>query len=277
MGSKTKIDWCDSTWNPVTGCLHGCEYCYARRIANRFCGMDYDLSDGKFRGITDGYIIDTPQYKRTKKGKIVHAPYPFGFAPTLHRYELIKPLEWKEPKTIFVCSVADLFGEWVPDVWIDEVLKASQRSYARMHRYLFLTKNPSRYDELLDRFKRGQIYGLDTIQNCFFGASATTNKQLERAFDSAAEWIYIEPIREELDAEYMYLEEALDGLHGKAVGRWKWVVIGAETGNSINKVIPKKEWVQNIVEYCKYLNTPVFMKESLRNLMGEDFRQEYPW
>ena len=38
MGAKTKIDWCDSTWNPVTGCLHGCEYCYARRIAERFGG-----------------------------------------------------------------------------------------------------------------------------------------------------------------------------------------------------------------------------------------------
>ena len=36
MGKKTKIDWCDSTWNPVTGCLHGCAYCYARRIAERF-------------------------------------------------------------------------------------------------------------------------------------------------------------------------------------------------------------------------------------------------
>lgn len=33
---KTKIDWADSTWNPVTGCLHGCEYCYAKAIANRF-------------------------------------------------------------------------------------------------------------------------------------------------------------------------------------------------------------------------------------------------
>lgn len=37
---KTKIDWADSTWNPVTGCLHGCEYCYARGIANRFAGCD---------------------------------------------------------------------------------------------------------------------------------------------------------------------------------------------------------------------------------------------
>lgn len=40
MGQKTKIDWCDATWNPVTGCLHGCEYCYARRIAERFISSD---------------------------------------------------------------------------------------------------------------------------------------------------------------------------------------------------------------------------------------------
>ena len=44
---KSNIEWCDSTWNPVTGCKHGCEYCYARRIAARFGG--YDSSDGRTR------------------------------------------------------------------------------------------------------------------------------------------------------------------------------------------------------------------------------------
>lgn len=44
MGRKTKIDWCDATWNPVTGCLHGCEYCYARKIAHRFDGGFLELS-----------------------------------------------------------------------------------------------------------------------------------------------------------------------------------------------------------------------------------------
>lgn len=33
---KTKIEWCSHTWNPVTGCRHGCEYCYAQRIVSRF-------------------------------------------------------------------------------------------------------------------------------------------------------------------------------------------------------------------------------------------------
>lgn len=44
---KTKIEWCDSTWNPVVGCKHGCEYCYAKRIAERFCG--YDKADDHYR------------------------------------------------------------------------------------------------------------------------------------------------------------------------------------------------------------------------------------
>lgn len=40
--NKTKIDWCDSTWNPVTGCFHGCDYCYARSIAKRFGGASVE-------------------------------------------------------------------------------------------------------------------------------------------------------------------------------------------------------------------------------------------
>lgn len=44
--NKTKIEWCDSTWNPVTGCLHNCEYCYARKIAERFAErLDGGIAD----------------------------------------------------------------------------------------------------------------------------------------------------------------------------------------------------------------------------------------
>lgn len=59
--------------------------------------------------------------------------------------------------------------------------------------------------------------------------------------------------------------------------RWQWVVIGAETGNSKGKVIPQKEWIMEIANVCREYGTPVFMKESLRELMGDDFRQEFPW
>ena len=129
--NKTKIEWCDSTWNPVTGCLHGCEYYYARRIAERFGGCDNPI---------DSRELLQPMTITRRNGKAVDAPFPFGFEPTLHRYRLDEPYQ-RRGLNIFVCSMADLFGEWVPDEWIEEVMNACLLS--PQHRYLFLTKNPA--------------------------------------------------------------------------------------------------------------------------------------
>lgn len=56
-----------------------------------------------------------------------------------------------------------------------------------------------------------------------------------------------------------------------------WIIIGAETGNRKEKVVPKREWIEHVAETCKISNVPLFMKESLRELMDNDFRQEFPW
>ncbi len=310
MGAKTKIDWCDSTWNPVTGCLHGCEYCYARRITERFGGgyrhsskpadrswrwwrqrpgNAYDESDligdhtyhanGQTHVLEDicySYpcipSISPPEADPSRK----KAPYPYYFDPTFHRYKLEEPQHWKKPRTIFVCSMADLFGEWVPDEWIDEVILSTQK--ARQHRYLFLTKNPERYNEWLERFEESKIQGLEEIQNCWFGASASNNKQLERANRTRAMWLSIEPIRERIETDEDQFVEFVPTPSGEYERpRWAWVVIGTETGNSKDKVKPEKEWIDDIVKECDFYGTPVFMKESLRSLMGDDFRQEFPW
>lgn len=172
--------------------------------------------------------------------------------------------------------MGELFGEWVPDEWIDEVIKATQE--APQHRYLFLTKNPGRYADWLERFETGQIEGLDKVENCWFGASASNNAELERANRSRAVWVSIEPIRERIETDEDQFMSFYYTPAGEAeTKRWEWVVIGAETGNSKNKVKPEKEWIDAIAECCKFYGTPVFMKESLRELMGEDFRQEFPW
>lgn len=284
MGKTTKIDWCDSTWNPVTGCLHGCKYCYARRIAERFEPYEiYDpemalqrhaIANKQLIGLGAPYVLDFPWQQRNKNGTIQNAPYPFGFVPTFHRYKLDEPQKWKKPRTIFVCSMADLFGDWVPDEWIDDVIKSTQR--ALRHRYLFLTKNPERYGDWLERFEEGHIPDLDEIENCWFGASASNNAELERANRSMAQWISIEPIRERIETDEDQFME-FNPYTGSELKRWEWVVIGAETGNSKNKVAPKREWIDDIATACADYGTPVFMKESLRDLMGSDFRQEFPW
>ena len=131
--NKTKIDWATMSWNPVTGCRHGCPYCYARRTARRFDAGCVDPTP-----LPGGLHVLTEKIKAT--------PYPYGFEPTMHRYRLNQPERQEEPQTVFVCSMADLFGRWVPTSWIVEVLDACRR--APQHRYLFLTKNPARYLEL---------------------------------------------------------------------------------------------------------------------------------
>ena len=258
---KTKIDWCDSTWNPVTGCLHGCEYCYARGIAKRFSydGATLDappelqrtwIMDSKGAG-AGNHVLRYPV--ETINGKKV--PYPFGFQPTFHKYRL-NEYQNKKGRNIFVCSMADLFGKWVPDEWIEEVFKACHD--ATQHNYLFLTKNPERYAELSMPLDNYLWYGTsvckkDDIQKC---------KYLPLG---GKKFVSIEPILEDLELTDSSVINYVD-----------WVIIGAETGRRKNKVIPERKWIEDIVNECKENGTAVFMKSSLSDIWGEPLIQEFP-
>lgn len=273
---KTKIEWCDSTWNPVTGCLQGCEYCYARRIAERFGGWKFTPGMLAMNAAEDKtYIAPIKKYygeaKETEYGKIAEiedpflkenrskAPYPFGFIPTFHRYRLDEPQSWKKPRTIFVCSMADLFGDWVPDKWIEEVFAACEK--APQHRYLFLTKNPKRYGELAEAGK------LPMRKNFWYGSTLDSMKSLRypgRFRDNT--FVSIEPLTERMDV----------GLG--SFGGDRWIIIGAETGNRKGKVTPEKEWVDIICEAADITHAAVFMKDSLIPIVGEgNMRREFPW
>lgn len=292
MGAKTKIDWCDATWNPVTGCLHGCEYCYARRIAERFRAREiYDpecqcqrhlIERGMLKGTRKPLELDYPWEQKNKDGSITNAAYPFGFDPTFHRYKLNEPQRWKKPRTIFVCSMADLFGDWVPDEWIKQVFEACEA--APQHRYLFLTKNPARLCKMASAYQirrwnekhegkphpqteeYAQTLSLPSHDNWWFGSTLDSkNARRFQGDNHFNTFTSIEPLREFMDV----------GLG--SFGSDEWVIIGAETGNRKGRIIPKREWVENIVEAAQITGMKVFMKESLRGLMGADFRQEFPW
>ena len=259
--NKTKIDWADMSWNPVTGCLHGCEYCYAKKIANRLAGfMSEENEDWKMLQTTNTIAeLEGLQAKKQKDGQIVPAPYPFGFMPTLHKYRLDEPPRIRKPQTVFVCSMADLFGDWVPDEWVRAVFKACEA--APQHRYLFLTKNAARtamWDQSFQNHKNWWCGISVPIQ-------ATEHKIAEMTIN-ANRFVSIEPILEPI------------GLCNRIrIPFADWVIVGAETGNRKAKVVPQKEWIDNIVRICRENNIPVFMKESLRRLMNDDFIQEYPW
>ena len=121
--NKTKIEWTDATWNPVTGCTpisEGCANCYARRMAKRLQAMG-----------TRGYEN--------------------GFAVTLHPDRLDQPLRWKKPRMIFVCSMGDLFHEDVPDGGIDEIFAIM--ALCPQHVFQVLTKRPERMLEHLQKLQ----------------------------------------------------------------------------------------------------------------------------
>jgi len=266
--NKTKIEWCDSTWNPVTGCLHGCEYCYARKIANRFKGSGF-IDIRKYNDVSTSsgkaYELKDPIQKRIKRGNLVGDPYPFGFSPTLHRYRLDEPQRMKKPRTIFVCNMADLFGEWVPDEWIAEVFKACEK--APQHRYLFLTKNPKRYYDLAEQGEKPNGK-LPNASNMWFGTTITSVRAPIFWGDGWNTFLSIEPLL----TDFKELETAFSKTSVK------WIIIGAETGNRKNKVIPKKEWVYNICRAADKAGLPVFMKDSLIPIVGEkNMRREFPW
>lgn len=270
--NKSKIDWCDSTWNPVTGCLHGCKYCYARGIANRF-GLNFAPKLGD-AGMEGACKYDSPEGLDTmlelekpyvKNGKV--QPYPMAFYPTFHRYRLNEYIS-KKGRNIFVCSMADLFGEWVPDSWIEEVFKACEK--APQHNYLFLTKNPKRYSELQDSKK------IIKKDNMWYGTTITDGKSLVKFANCYSRlnfgtklFLSIEPILSDISKTATWNECVECYLID-------WVIIGAETGRRKDKIIPKREWIERIVYDCYVNNIPVFMKESLADIWGEPLIQEFP-
>lgn len=239
---KTKIEWADMTWNPVTGCKHNCEYCYAKKIAERFGGhtiFGEKSTDNPFGNTT---ALVEPLKTTDKHGNTVNAPYPFGFEPTFHKYRLAEPARKQRKRNIFVGSMCDLFGSWVPTKWIVEVLDACSR--AGWHNYLFLTKNPQRYIEL------DELALLPREDNFWYGT--TINRVNDPYFTSEHHktFVSIEPIMEDLAPTLNYTD--LD-----------WVIVGAETGNRANKVVPEQSWVDNIVKSCVMADVPVFLKDNL--------------
>lgn len=253
--NRTKIDWADYTWNPVTGCLHGCPYCYADKQTARFSG-DIRLNLAKtdlFRIEDKIYILD----KSFPTSNNRSLSYPFGFKPTYHRYRLDWPQKVKNGANVFVGSMCDLFGEWISDEIIKDVFGACLQ--APQHNYMFLTKNYRRYADLDDNEL------LPKNSNMWYGISVTNNNGAWKGklhhLGGYNNFVSIEPLLEKISPSNIPLTD--------------WVIIGAET-HTKNRVIPQKQWIDEIVNECRNMNIPVFMKESLIDIMGTDFVQEFP-
>jgi protein gp37 len=238
--NKSKIEWCDSTWNPVTGCLHGCEYCYAEKIANRFGKISEDTEFFGLPELAELYVKH-------------ENPYPFKFQPTFHRYRLDEPKAKTKQQNIFVCSMADLFGDWVPDEWIKKVFNTVLE--CDQHKFMFLTKNPKRYSELFSK-----DIGLPI--NALYGFSVTNLeniKTVHAASIGVKNFVSIEPL--------------LSGPNNLIEFRnIDWIIVGSQTGPGAKP--PEPQWIDDIVTMARAQNIPIFLKN---NLNWPVKIQEFPW
>jgi len=133
------------TWNPVVGCMHGCTYCWARKLAK-----------GKLR--------KTSRYKN-------------GFEPQFIEKELDKFLRAKD--FVFVSDMGDLFGDWVPESWIKNVFDRISTMSAK---FLLLTKNPKRYLKLYPDIPENCVLGCTIESNRNYPEISKAPRQCERLF-----------------------------------------------------------------------------------------------
>ena len=296
MADKTKIEWTEATWNPITGCsVHsaGCTNCYAMKLAGT--RLQHHPSRA---GLT------TP----TKKGPVWNGQVRFN------EEWLTQPLRWKRPRMIFVCAHADLFHEAVPDEWILEIFDIiRQCSYdggsnigkigggVGQHIFQILTKRSDRMRSFMKRLRyedRGEKLAVHlsddgkrpyTPSNVWLGVSVENNAHRDRIIDlgqtpAALRWISGEPLLDGLSLTDIPLNGGLDehGIQwlfnaltgeqyffddlgktgsgdGPVMEPLDWVVAGGESGKDARPMHP--DWARSLRDQCAAAGTPFFFKQ----------------
>ena len=142
MAALSKIEWTETTWNPVTGCTkisYGCKHCYAERMSKRLQAMGME------------------KYRR-------------GFEVVVHESVLQEPLKWKNPSLVFVNSMSDLFHKAVPIDFVQSVFEVMNQ--ASQHTFQVLTKRPGRVKQIDAR--------LDWAPNIWLGTSIESERWQDR-------------------------------------------------------------------------------------------------
>ena len=281
--NRTSIEWCKNpdgsqgwSWNPLTGCLNhtngmcngGNFPCYAYRLANtrlkaRYLANTQLAHDHAFGASLDPFY---PRFWPDRLEDIKRPHYPFSTwtanAPMTKEWAERQPPNYharRKKVGVFTCDMSDLFGIGIPEEWTRQILDAIQVN--GVDRFYLLTKQPQN----LIKFS-------PFPDNCWVGVTATNPKMLWYGLQSL--------LKIEAKIKYISFEPLLEAMPND--GGWpllgsmeacgiNWIIIGAQTKPT---VMPKIEWVREIVEAADKAGIPVFLKNNLRELLC---RGSTPW
>lgn len=166
--------------------------------------------------------------------------YANGFQVTLHEDCLDEPLSWKQPHTIFVCSMSDLFHKDVPFDFVDKVMRTIRLT--PQHRYQLLTKRAERMAEY--------FLTHDVPDNVWLGVTIEAHSSKSR----------IDCLRV-LDAPIRFLscEPLIEDLGELDLRNINWVIVGGESGPQARPM--KREWIDSIQEQTEAQGGLFFFKQ----------------
>jgi protein gp37 len=253
---KTKIEWTDQTWNPVTGCTkisEGCAHCYAERMSKRLAGRC-------------GY----PEASH-------------NFDVTLHPDRLDEPLHWRKPRRVFVVSMGDLFHEDIPDSFILEVFRVMGRQNTRQHTFQVLTKRPGRMKEWISEYIVDRDGKPDPFPNIWLGVTAENQERANERIPTllqipaAVRFVSVEPMLGPVDlSEWINPQGATARDDPARYSLLDWVICGGESGPDARPMHP--DWARSLRDQCQMAGVPFFMKQmSKKAPIPDDLMiREYP-
>ena len=228
MGDRTRIEWTNATWNPVTGCTRisaGCDNCYAATLAHKRLKAVY---------LRRRPSVDTQEHRTDP------------FAVRLWPERLAQLKRWREPRRVFVNSMSDLFHTHIPEEYVRRVFRVMLE--ADHHLYQILTKRPGRALRFWQR-NADLFDGAALPEHIWLGTSVELQEvayrvEQLRQVPAALRFLSCEPLLGPLEVN-------LDEVH--------WVIVGGESGVGHRPMDPA--WARSVRDQCVEQGVPFFFKQ----------------
>lgn len=232
---RTKIEYANWSWNPLTGCTKGCSYCYARRMTERNL-------------------------------------WGYDFTPRLHPERLVKHDNWKPGDRVFCVDMGDWLDDKMEKSWVEQVLRVIADNPEVT--FLMLTKQPQNYDEKVygycEEYPCRVLGSGDYFPNLWHGATVTCQADADKRIpillksDAAVRWISVEPMLGPVDIVQAcdFFLDNNDGGDNPAVDipNWlHWVVCGGMSGPGRKPM--DLAWPRKLRDDCKAAGVPYFFKQ----------------